>query len=446
MGLFDNLFKKKGFPEKINVLGKEIEIIPDAMVYSQFGLDKYEQKDYLGAVNEFTKAINAQPNNQNFYTMRGTAYEDLKNDLNAEKDFRKTLELNETDFVAAYRLGMIYFRRKDIENAVKWLRISHKNAPDVDLSSVGVTNNNIIFVHKKIIAGNLGNFLTQVRNFEEGFKYLDEAIELDPKYHNPYMAKGMAYAQMGKPEKGIPYLKKALELGNKEAEMAIKMLEQLTEPKSENKEISDFIRLCKKATDLYLLNPSESDYDLGEILTKTIRKSILLKDIPEKDFGLVGKAFLCLLDRVNDEDFFQTLSTLSYYFLSKDIDYSNNPKTYVDRILVLNLGARTFCKTVAKATNQDIPTYINFNNMSNLPIPVKDILLMELYDFSVLPRQLMINDYMNRKNALENLARENIFSSICSNKEILSKGHELHKIVFAYIEREVIVNGVVFFR
>lgn len=112
MGIFDDLFKKKGIPEKMNVLGKDYEINPDAMVFSQRGLDKYQLKDYSGAVTEFTKAINAQPKNQNFYTMRGTAYEDMGNDNEAEKDFRKTLELLPNDFVSAYRLGMVFFRNK----------------------------------------------------------------------------------------------------------------------------------------------------------------------------------------------------------------------------------------------------------------------------------------------------------------------------------------------
>ena len=218
MGLFDDLFNKKRNP--------------DAMIYSQLGLDNYERKDYRGAIQEFTKAINSHPENQNFYTMRGTAHEDAKNDLEAEKDFRKALELEPTSFIASYRLGMVYFRKKDFENAIKWLKISYNNYPIGDLSNLGLGNNNIIFVAKKLVAGNLGNFLTQVKKFDEGFKYLDEAIKLDPNYHNPYFVKGMALAQMGKPAEGIPYVKKAMQLGNPNAGMGLKMLEQLSQQAS----------------------------------------------------------------------------------------------------------------------------------------------------------------------------------------------------------------------
>jgi tetratricopeptide (TPR) repeat protein len=238
MGLFDDLFKKKGIPEKMNFLGKEVEINADAMVFSQRGFDNYQQQNYSGAVTDFTKAINAQPSNQNFYTMRGTAYEDMGNDTEAAKDFSKTLELHPGDFVAAYRLGMVYFRKKDFENAVKCLKVAFDNSLDSDLSHIGIGNNNILFVHKKIISGNLGNFLIQLKRFEEGFKYLDEAIRIDPQYANPYLAKGMAYAQMGKPKDGIPYLKKAIQLGNTQAGKALEMLEQLAQ-ENENSELEE---------------------------------------------------------------------------------------------------------------------------------------------------------------------------------------------------------------
>lgn len=226
MGSFDDLFKKKGIPDKLNFSGKEIEINPEALVFSKIGLEKYQKQDYSGAVNEFTKAIKAQPKNQNLYAMRGTAYEDMGKENEAFNDFSKTLDFLPTHFVAAYRLGIIYSKRKDFENAIKYLKVSYSNSIDPKLS-LDIGNNNILFVHKKIIAGNLGNFLIQVKRFDEGFKYLDEAIQIDPKYHNPYMIKGMAYAQMGKPKEGLPYLKKAVELGNPHAGMALKMLEQL---------------------------------------------------------------------------------------------------------------------------------------------------------------------------------------------------------------------------
>lgn len=240
MGLFDDLFKKQGMPEKINFLGKEYDVNPDAMVFSQQGIDKYQLGDYSGSITSFTKAINAQPKNPNFYKMRGTAYEDLGNDIEAEKDFRKTLELIPDEFVAAYRLGMVYFRKKDFENAIIWLKISFDNSEGINLEDIGFTNNNLLFVSKKIIAGNLGNFLTQVKKYEEGIKYLDVAIKIDPSYPNPYMAKGLALAQLGKIEEGIICLEIADKLGVAKAKDLIQILKNMHSKQEEILEL-DFV-------------------------------------------------------------------------------------------------------------------------------------------------------------------------------------------------------------
>ncbi len=227
MPFFDDLFGRKKKSEKVNILGKEYEINPEAMIFSQQGLDKYSRQDYRGAIDAFSKAIIVLPENQNFYLMRGTSYEDMGDDLSAGKDFRKALELEPTGCVAAYRLGMVYFRKKDFETAVTWLKKSINNAPEGNLEHIGIGKNNIIFVAKKVIACNLGNFLTQLKRFEEGVKYLDIAINEDPNYPNPYLPKGLALVQMGRNTEGMKCLEKADELGVSQAKPAIQFVRQL---------------------------------------------------------------------------------------------------------------------------------------------------------------------------------------------------------------------------
>lgn len=227
MSFFDDLFVRKKEPKKVNILGKEYEVNPEAMISSQQGLEMYSRQDYRGAVNAFSEAINVMPKNQNFYIMRGTTYEDMGDDLFAERDFRKALELEPTGYVAAYRLGMVYFRKKDFNSAVEWLTKSFNNALDVNLDHVGLGKNNIIYVAKKVVACNLGNFLTQMKRFDEGIKYLDFAINDDPNYPNPYLPKGIALIQMGRADEGMKYLQKADELGVPQAKFAMQFARQL---------------------------------------------------------------------------------------------------------------------------------------------------------------------------------------------------------------------------
>lgn len=208
----------------MNILGEEYETNSEAMKQSRIGLEKYQIQDYKGSIEAFTNAINSHPQNQNFYTFRGTAYEDMGNDFGAEKDFRKALELNPTNFVAAYRLGMVCFRKKDLANSIKWLVVSHENSPEFNLDHLGLGKNNILHVDRKLIAGNLGNFLTQVKRYDEGLKYLDEAIKIDPNYPNPYMAKGSALVQIGRIGEAIRCFESAKLLGMPKAQKILDML------------------------------------------------------------------------------------------------------------------------------------------------------------------------------------------------------------------------------
>jgi tetratricopeptide (TPR) repeat protein len=206
-----------------------MEINIEAMQLSVVAENAYNTKNYTEALNNFDKAILLMPSNHMFYSMRGNVYEDMGDTESAENDYRKSLEIESDNYLAAYRLGMLYFSKKDFENAIKWLKISNNKSDGTDglEKSLGITKQNLMFVSKKVKVGNLGNFLTQVGQFKEGIKYLDEAIKLDPNYINPYMTKGMAYAQMGQPRKGILFLQKALQLGHHPAEMAINFLENL---------------------------------------------------------------------------------------------------------------------------------------------------------------------------------------------------------------------------
>jgi tetratricopeptide (TPR) repeat protein len=99
----------------------------------------------------------------------------------------------------------------------------YANALDIN-DSIGLGKNNILFVSKKVIACSLGDFLTQLQKFEEGFRYLDKAIELDSSYPNPYMTKGLGLAQIGRVDEGIKFLEKAKYLGILQAESIINML------------------------------------------------------------------------------------------------------------------------------------------------------------------------------------------------------------------------------
>lgn len=152
-----------------------------------------------------------------------TVYEDMGDDNKAKVDFEKALQLNPDDYIAQFRLGMLYQRRKDLNNAVVWLRKSYRNQSSYS-SLLGNVYNNLIFVHKRVIAYNLGNFLIQLGRVDEGMQYIDEVIKNCPDYSYPFYVKGLTFASDGKYSEAAGYLKKASDLGHPTAPQVLSQI------------------------------------------------------------------------------------------------------------------------------------------------------------------------------------------------------------------------------
>ena len=223
MGFFDFIRGKKS--DKPNFGGLGLEANTETALYFQTGVDKYVSGNYKEAVVAFSAAIQKMPANANFYTFRGTAYEDSNDDISAQKDFEQACSLDPTSFLAAYRLGMVYARKKDFDNAITWFYKAYNSAPDVtEMHHVGFGTNSIFFVGKQIIAGNLGNMLFQGKSPNEALRILERAIELEPQYPNPYMTKGLVLARLGNNALAKTFLEKAYNMGMKQAKPAIDAL------------------------------------------------------------------------------------------------------------------------------------------------------------------------------------------------------------------------------
>lgn len=224
MGLFDNLFGKNE-PPKFKIGDKEYQADPNSLGYSQLGLDSYNTKDYRSAVQYFSEALKTNSTNQNLYVMRGTAYEDMGNDIEAEKDFLKAVEMK-AGFLALYRYGMVQYRKKNLPEAIKWLKNAHADFPDFITKEMGIGSNNIMYVGKQVICANLGSFLLQTDQYDESLKFSKEAVSIDPNYSTPYVNIGVALFKKGKADEAIPYIRKASTLGHSNAPSILQAIEQ----------------------------------------------------------------------------------------------------------------------------------------------------------------------------------------------------------------------------
>ena len=71
------------WPEKVN--GESSEF------YFKLAFDKAKRGDHYGAIYDYTKAIEINPNKSTGYVNRGRAYYSLNDDVSECKDFRKAV-------------------------------------------------------------------------------------------------------------------------------------------------------------------------------------------------------------------------------------------------------------------------------------------------------------------------------------------------------------------
>lgn len=202
-----------------------------------------------------------------------------------------------------------------------------------------------------------------------------------------------------------------------------------------------------KANALFWKDKQEASLYLGKILELTFKEPGFLKKVSDKSAGIVGQAYLNLLDLVSEQKVFQTLSTLAYYFISRGISF--NEKDYVlleKRIVTLNLGAQTFCRTLSKAKGIHLPQYINFSDWKRLPIGVKLVLMLEFKDFEKLQTKVLLpHDMLMRKQWLDSSVKGGYFNDICSANQIVDFASTLHVDVMKYLDNEILQKGTFYF-
>lgn len=218
------------FPD-IKFDGKSINI--NDLRTSQDALIAYESKNYAKALDIYTKLINANPNAHQYYQFRGTVYEDMGDDAKAQLDFEKSIALDPENTTSLYRLAMVYHRKGDLDTAIVYLKKAYDLLSEYDgvlgkefsyQDLMGNSYNNILMVHKRVIAFNLALFLVQTNKIEEGMVLLDELIQHCPTYSYPYYVKALVYEENQKINDALELAQKAAEFGHPQAQSLIDRL------------------------------------------------------------------------------------------------------------------------------------------------------------------------------------------------------------------------------
>ena len=185
---------------------KAVELNPEySEAYYHRGSHYYSYlKDNRKALRDFNRAIKLDDSEPEYFSSRGICYYDMNNLALAMKDFNRVIELDPTPsllYTAFAFRGNVYEKRGEDRKALQ----DYTQAIEINPKAVN------IYFRKGVLNRRL-------KNYEESVEDFDNVIKLDAKHSDAYHERGIAYAFLGDKQKVLNDFKSAARLGNAEAQ------------------------------------------------------------------------------------------------------------------------------------------------------------------------------------------------------------------------------------
>ena len=138
------------------------------------GNKKFDLDNFLGALNEYSKSIEFNPNNVDAYFNRGSVRFELNNFYEAIADFTKVINFSPKNEIAFLKRGETYFELKDYYSAVddftKVISLDHENED--------------AYFKRGLAKSKIGNFEGSSEDFSR-------AIIINPKFVEAIYSRGL---------------------------------------------------------------------------------------------------------------------------------------------------------------------------------------------------------------------------------------------------------------
>ena len=201
------------------------------------GLDKYNKKDYKGAIEDFDQVLRLDPNNYVIaYYQRGYARHKVEDYKGAMEDYTQYLKFNPNDVdansgrCAAYNgLNKYDLAVADCSKAIKiapqdprsyfkrgyayYAQGKYELAISDDTKAIELNYNPLSLPYN-----NRGNAYSQQSNHQKAIADFNKAIQIDPDYAPAYYNRGNSYSYLGQKQKAIQDFQKAADLYQKQGD------------------------------------------------------------------------------------------------------------------------------------------------------------------------------------------------------------------------------------
>ena len=225
----NRLLPKRVMPEfEIRTTKEQI----DAINYNKIGDEYYFKNDFNKAIEYYTKAIEVDPDNAEYYCNRGVSYNWLKEYEKAIEDKSKAIELDPDNAEYYYSRGVSYGWLKEYEKAIEDKSSAIRLEPD-----------DAKYYYSR------GSNYHKLKEYEKAIADYSKAIELEPDNAKYYFNRGTSYNWQKEYEKAIADYSKAIELDPNNAKYYSKRSNNYSWLNEYEKAIADYSKAIELAPD-----------------------------------------------------------------------------------------------------------------------------------------------------------------------------------------------------
>lgn len=156
--------------------------VKDWLYYYDLGMSALSAKNYSEAIANFFIATQKAPNEPKVWNALGIAYMEVFEYEKAESAFRRALEVDKKFTEARLNLGVMYFRKKDYENALREIKTALADEA---------------FPHKHIAFYYLARIYKALDNQNLYLENLRKATAYNPMFFEAQLELANAYEEMG---------------------------------------------------------------------------------------------------------------------------------------------------------------------------------------------------------------------------------------------------------
>ncbi|MFZ5999384.1 MAG: tetratricopeptide repeat protein [Bacteroidota bacterium] len=172
---------------------------------TQRGMDLMEKRDFMEAILNLNKAVDADPKYSQAYYVRGNIKANFEDFHGAMKDYNTAVEVNPKYADAFFARGNVKMKLQDYYGAIS------------DFTSAIALNENYVEAYF-----NRGRAKQYLQAYEDAINDCSKIIQINPKSIDAYYMRGLLRIEFGDTKNGCLDLSKAGELGDLKAYEAIK--------------------------------------------------------------------------------------------------------------------------------------------------------------------------------------------------------------------------------